>query len=78
MGNGIESFRLRGPDTAELARVIRTMYDPLDHPAATPQVASTMSALETAQMLADARYEPANGAQYPDGGLGTSCARSRG
>jgi uncharacterized protein (DUF1501 family) len=69
LGSGIESFRLRGPDTAELARVIRMMYDPLDHPA-TPQVASTMSALDTAAMLADAGYTPANGAQYPDGGLG--------
>lgn len=29
-----------------------------------------MSAPETAQMLADAGYEPANGAQSPDGGLG--------
>lgn len=69
LGSGIESFRLRGPDSDDLARVIRTMYDPLDHPASA-QVASTMSALDTAQMLADAGYTPANGAQYPDGGLG--------
>lgn len=69
LGSGIGNFRLRGPDPDDLAQVIRTMYDPLDHPASA-QVASTMSALDTAAMLADAGYTPANGAQYPDGGLG--------
>lgn len=69
LGSSIDNFRLRGPDPDNLARVIRTMYDPLEHPA-TAQVASTMSALETAAMLTDTGYEPANGAEYPPGPLG--------
>jgi uncharacterized protein (DUF1501 family) len=68
LGTSVDTFRLRAPDPDAMARVIRTMYDPLDHPA-TPQVASTMSAMETAAMLTDAGYEPANGAQYPGGPL---------
>ena len=69
LGRSIDNFRLRGPDPDELARVIRTMYDPLEHPA-TAQVASTMGALETAAMLTDSGYTPANGAEYPGGPLG--------
>jgi uncharacterized protein (DUF1501 family) len=69
LGGGIEDFRLRGPDEDVMAQVISTMYEPQGDMAA-QQVASTMSALDTAKMLADAGYEPANGANYPDGGLG--------
>jgi uncharacterized protein (DUF1501 family) len=70
LGTSVETVRLRGPDPDPdaLARVIRTMYDPLDHPSA-QQVASTMTALETAEMLTDTGYEPANGAEYPGGPL---------
>jgi uncharacterized protein (DUF1501 family) len=70
LGTSVETFRLRGPDPDPdaLSRVIRTMYDPLDHPSAQP-VASTMTALETAEMLTDTGYEPANGAEYPGGPL---------
>jgi uncharacterized protein (DUF1501 family) len=71
LGGSVDNFRLRGPDPDPdtLARVIRMMYDPLNHPAAA-QVASTMSALETAELLTDTGYEPANGAEYPPGPLG--------
>lgn len=68
LGDGIESFRLRCPDDEVMARVISTMYEPQGDYAA-QQVASTMSATETAKILADAGYEPANGAQYGDDGL---------
>lgn len=68
LGTSVDTFRLRAPDPDAMARVIRTMYDPLDHPA-TPQVASTMTALDTAALLTDAGYQPANGAQYPGGPL---------
>lgn len=71
LGGGIEDFRLRGPDEDVLAQVISTMYEGQGD-LASQQVASTMSALETAQMLADAGYQPANGAAYPGGGLGRS------
>lgn len=69
LGGSVDNFRLRGPDPENLARVIQTMYDPIKHPASA-QVASTMGALETASMLTDTGYEPQNGAQYPEGGLG--------
>lgn len=65
----IDEFYLRGDSDGRLGAVIQKMYDPLAHPATT-QVAATLGAFSTAQALAAEGYEPANGASYPDSGLG--------
>lgn len=67
----IDEFYLHGDGEGKLGGVIQKLYDPLQHPA-TAQVTSTLGAFATAQALADAGYEPANGATYPDSNLGNT------
>lgn len=67
----IDEFYLRGDSDGRLGGVIEKLYNPLEHPATT-QVTSTLGAFATAQTLAAAGYQAANGATYPESGLGNT------
>jgi uncharacterized protein (DUF1501 family) len=70
LGN-VESFGLAGYDdvSAKAASAFAGLYKSLKHPM-TAQVTDTLDAISSVAKLREKEYVPANGAKYPDGGLG--------
>lgn len=68
---GVQSFGLGGYDDvrAKAATAFRALYKGVDHPMAV-QARRTLSAVSTVGTLRGTPYVPANGAVYPEGGLG--------
>ena len=69
--SGVQSFGLAGFDDvrAKAATAFRALYKGVTHPMAT-QARRTLTAVETVEQIRATPYTPANGADYPDGGLG--------
>ncbi|MBI4943423.1 MAG: DUF1501 domain-containing protein [Actinobacteria bacterium] len=70
---GIQSFGLAGYDDvrAKAATAFAALYKGVDHPMAT-QASRTLKAVSTVDTMRATAYTPANGAVYPDGGLGNT------
>lgn len=70
---GIQSFGLAGYDDvrAKAATAFAALYKGVDHPMAT-QASRTLQAVSTVDTMRATAYTPANGATYPDGGLGNT------
>ena len=71
--DGIRSFGLAGYDDvrAKAATAFAALYKGVSHPMAT-QASRTLKAVSTVDTMRAAAYTPANGAVYPDGGLGNT------
>ncbi|WP_088281475.1 DUF1501 domain-containing protein [Kineosporia sp. A_224] len=71
--DGIQSFGLAGYDDvrAKAATAFAALYKGVDHPMAT-QASRTLKAVGTVDTMRATSYTPANGAVYPDGGLGNT------
>ena len=70
---GIQSFGLAGYDDvrAKAATAFAALYRGVDHPMAT-QASRTLKAVGTVDTMRATAYTPADGAVYPDGGLGST------
>ena len=70
---GVQSFGLAGYDDvrAKAATAFAALYKGVDHPMAA-QARRTLSAIKTVDTMRATEYVPANGAQYPQGGLGAT------
>jgi uncharacterized protein (DUF1501 family) len=69
--NGIRDFRLDGGNDgvrSKTMEALKTLYTSLDHPLSAT-AANTLQAITTAQRLANQRYQPTTGVEYPGGGL---------
>jgi uncharacterized protein (DUF1501 family) len=69
--SNVQSFGLAGYDdvSAQAATAFAGLYRGLKHPMA-GQVTDTLKAVSAVSKLREKEYVPANGAKYPDGGLG--------
>jgi uncharacterized protein (DUF1501 family) len=69
--NGLRDFRIDGGTESVrnlTMEALKTLYTGLDHPIAAT-AANTLSAIATAQKLANQQYTPAAGVNYPGGGI---------
>ena len=67
--NGIRDFRIDNDAMrSQTMEALKTLYTGLDHSLA-GTAATTIQAINTAQKLANSQYRPAEGVQYPGGGL---------
>ncbi|MFG2039199.1 DUF1501 domain-containing protein [Dactylosporangium sp. NPDC048998] len=67
--NGMRDFRIDNDSMrSQTMDALKTLYTGLDHPLAAT-AGSTLQAISTAQKLATTQYRPAEGVQYPGGGL---------
>ncbi|WP_433619071.1 DUF1501 domain-containing protein [Dactylosporangium sp. CA-139114] len=67
--NGMRDFRIDNDNMrTQTMDALKTLYTGLDHPLA-GTAGSTLQAISTAQKLANTQYRPAEGVQYPGGGL---------
>jgi uncharacterized protein (DUF1501 family) len=67
--NGMREFRIDNDNMrSQTMEALKTLYTGLDHPLAAT-AGGTLQAITTAQKLATTQYRPAEGVQYPGGGL---------
>jgi uncharacterized protein (DUF1501 family) len=67
--NGIRDFRIDNDAMrSQTMEALKTLYTGLDHSLAST-AAGTIQAINTAQKIANSQYRPAEGVQYPGGGL---------
>ncbi|WP_238014039.1 DUF1501 domain-containing protein [Dactylosporangium sp. AC04546] len=67
--NGIRDFRIDNDAMrTQTMEALKTLYTGLDHSLATT-ANGTIQAINTAQRIANTQYRPAEGVQYPGGGL---------